>query len=313
MGIVPEVIDRARELLGPHIVKVEDLLASVADQRRRMEEERAALLAELEAVEADRAAQKADRERSKVRFEKETRVAHAEALAVLKSARREIEDIRRELRARAVTELSLEDIKAATRRLAAPGAQVAKHEPRRATPPGTPATADKMIGGAPVIVPRLGRAEVVAMLPDDKVEVRVGSMRALVPLAEVLIDTHRAARRPEPRDPREPRREPAANGTPAVELVDGVPAGGRANARTVDTTIDIRGNRADEAIHQVERFVDESLLAGRDTVFVIHGHGTGALRTAIRSHLATHKAIDKFRAGEQNEGGDGVTVAFLKG
>ncbi|HEY5938336.1 MAG TPA: Smr/MutS family protein, partial [Kofleriaceae bacterium] len=267
---------------------------------------------------ADRAAQKAYRERAKVKFEKETRVAHSEALASLKSARREIEDIRRELRARQAAEVSLEDLKAATRRLATPGAQVAKHEPRRATPPGTPATADKIVAGAPVIVPRLGRAEVVAMLADGKVEVRVGSMRAVVPLAEVLIDTHRAARRAERQQPpiAEPRRDTLLGhaGAPgSVELVDGVPAGGRANARTVDTTVDVRGNRADEAVAQVDRFVDESLMAGRDTVFVIHGHGTGALRTAIRTHLAAHKAVEKFRPGEQNEGGDGVTVAFLKG
>jgi DNA mismatch repair protein MutS2 len=80
----------------------------------------------------------------------------------------------------------------------------------------------------------------------------------------------------------------------------------------MDTTIDVRGNRADEAIVQVDRFVDESLLAGRDAVFVIHGHGTGALRAAIRAHLGSHKGIDKLRPGEPNEGGDGVTVAFLK-
>jgi DNA mismatch repair protein MutS2 len=312
MGIAPDVVERARELLGPHIVKVEDLLTSVADQRRRMEEERAALLAELEAVEADRAAQKVYRERAKARFDKETRVAHSEALAALKSARREIEDIRRELRARNAAEVSLEDLKAATRRLVTPGAHVAKHEPRRAQPPGTPATPDKMVAGAPVIVPRLGRVEVVALLVDQKVEVRVGSMRAVVPLSEVLIDTHRAARRAERQQP--PVAEPGHPGQgTTVELVEGVPAGGRANARTVDTTVDVRGNRADEAVAQVDRFVDESLLAGRDAVFVIHGHGTGALRTAIRTHLASHKAIEKFRPGEQNEGGDGVTVAFLKG
>ena len=46
---------------------------------------------------------------------------------------------------------------------------------------------------------------------------------------------------------------------------------------------------------------------------MIHGHGTGALRNAVRTHLSSHKGIDKFRAGEQSEGGDGVTVAFLKG
>jgi DNA mismatch repair protein MutS2 len=46
---------------------------------------------------------------------------------------------------------------------------------------------------------------------------------------------------------------------------------------------------------------------------VIHGHGTGALRNAVRQHLKAHRAIETFRAGEQNEGGDGVTVAFLRG
>ena len=97
-------------------------------------------------------------------------------------------------------------------------------------------------------------------------------------------------------------------------LVDGVPAGGRANARTIDTTIDVRGNRVDEAVAQVDRFVDESLLAGRDTV---------VRRPRPRHRRAAHRdphaparrtrAIDKFRPGEQSEGGDGVTVAFLKG
>jgi len=170
-----------------------------------------------------------------------------------------------------------------------------------------------------VIVPRLGRAEVVALLPDDKVEVRVGAMRAMVPIKDVLIDSHRAARRAAGAPP------PSASGSgpagsdaqagssPGVALVDGVPAGGRANARTLDTTIDVRGNRVDEAIIQVDRFLDESLLAGRDAIFVIHGHGTGALRTAVRTHLQGHQAVDKFRPGEQSEGGDGVTVAFLKG
>jgi DNA mismatch repair protein MutS2 len=104
-----------------------------------------------------------------------------------------------------------------------------------------------------------------------------------------------------------------ASPTQEVALVDGVPAGGKAGARTVDTTIDVRGARADEAIGQVDRFVDEAIMQNRDTIFVVHGHGTGALRAAIRAHLGAHKAIEKFRAGEQNEGGDGVTVAFIKG
>jgi DNA mismatch repair protein MutS2 len=320
MGLPAEVVERARELVGPHGVKVEDLLASVADQRRRIEEERAALLAELEAAEAERAATRANRERALLRFEKQTRAAHGEALAALKAARREIDDVRRELKRRAAeAEVTVDDVKAAARQLATPGTVVAHHEPRRALPPGTPARPDQLVAGAPVIVPRLGRVEVVGLLPDAKVEVRVGAMRAIVPLRDVLLDSHRAARRAaEAREgaaaPAPAERDPASGrAAPGVVLVDGVPAGGRATARTLDTTVDVRGHRVDEAIHQVDRFLDESLLVGRDAIFVIHGHGTGALRAAVRTHLQAHRAVDKYRAGEQSEGGDGVTVAFLRG
>jgi len=163
-----------------------------------------------------------------------------------------------------------------------------------------------------VIVPSLGRCEVAALPVDGKVEVRLGLMRATVPIADILIDSHRSARRAE-RD-----REQALAETdgkpqgPSVVLVDGVPAGGKATARTLDSTVDVRGQRVDEAVAIVDRFLDESLMASRDTAFIVHGHGTGALRQAIRTHLAAHKAIDKFRPGEQGEGGDGITVAFLK-
>jgi DNA mismatch repair protein MutS2 len=327
MGIPEDVVEHARELMGPQVAKVEDLLASVADQRRRMEEERAALLAELEAVEADRAAARVHRERSAARFEKQTRAAHGEALAALKAARREIDDIRRDLKQRlaeadaaAPLDLIKDLVKDATRRLATPGGVVAKHEPKRPMPPGTPATPAQLVAGAPVIVPRLGRVEVVELLADGKVEVRVGAMRAMVPIRDVLMDSHRAARRAAGTDhpPSPPPRDEAGAGAgagaaPAVTLVDGVPAGGRVTARTLDTTVDVRGHRVDEAITQLDRFLDESLLAGRDAIFVIHGHGTGALRTAVRGHLKGHVAVEKFRAGEQSEGGDGVTVAFLKG
>jgi DNA mismatch repair protein MutS2 len=312
MGIAVDIVNRARELMGPHVAKVEELLASVADQQRRIEEERAALLAELEAVEADRAAARKSREQSRARFEKHTRAVHGEAMSDLKAARREIDEIRRQLRARAA-EATLDDVRAATQALREPHASIARHEPRRPTPPGTAATPEKLAHGTPVIVPRLGRAEVVALLADNKVEIRMGSMRAVVPISEVLLDTHRNARRAGLPTRAKAMQDDTGSPDQQVQLVVGVPAGGKAGARTVETTIDVRGARADEAIGQVDRFVDESLMQGRDTIFVVHGHGTGALRAAIRAHLGGHKGIEKFRAGEQNEGGDGVTVAFLKG
>lgn len=312
MGIAVPVVERARELLGAAGTRVEELLASVADQRRRIEEERAALLAELEAAEADRAAMRTQREKTAARYEKQTRAAHGEALSALRAARREIDEVRKEVRAKAAA-ASADDVREATRKLVTPAAKVAKHEPKRPLPPGTPATVESLVPGAPVIVPKLGRCEVVSPPSDGKVEVRLGLMRATVPIAEVLMDSHRAARRAEKdREKVEAEAEGKPQG-PSLVMVDGVPAGGRATARTIDSTLDIRGQRVDEAVGHVDRFLDESLLAGRDTAFLVHGHGTGALRQAIRSHLGGHNAIETFRAGEPSEGGDGVTVAFLKG
>jgi len=308
MGIAGEVVERARALLGAEGVRVEELLANVADQRRRIEEERAALLAELEAVESERAAMRIHRDRTQARFEKQTRAAHGEALSALRAARREIEEVRKHVREKAA-EATPETVREATRKLVPAGAAVAQHEPRRKLPPGTPATAEQLVVGTPVIVPRLGRCEVASPPVDGKVEIRLGGMRALVPIADVLLDSHRNARRAERE--RAPAEDEKPQG-PSVVLVDGVPAGGRATARTIDSTIDVRGQRADEAVTNVDRFLDESLMASRDVAFIVHGHGTGALRTAVRTHLGAHKAVEKWRAGEPNEGGDGITVAFLK-
>jgi DNA mismatch repair protein MutS2 len=84
-----------------------------------------------------------------------------------------------------------------------------------------------------------------------------------------------------------------------------------APARTSDATLDLRGMRVDDALSEVDRFVDDSLLAHREVVFVIHGHGTGALRDAVRVHLKMHAAVARWRPGQEKEGGDGITVAWL--
>lgn len=312
MGLPHEIVDRARSLVGTQGVKVEDLLANVADQRRRIEQERAAVLAELEAVEAERASLRANRDRNAARFARQAKAEYGNALAALLAARRDIEEVRKNVRAKG-REVTVDDIRTATRRLVAPANALAKHEPGRQTPPGTAATIESLVVGAPVIVPRLGRCEVAALPHGDvgKVEVRLGHMRALVPIADILIDSHRAARAAERE--RDRAAEPEKPEGPGVVMVEGVPAGGRATARTIDSTIDVRGQRVDEAVAAVDRFIDESLVASRDVVFVVHGHGTGALRSAIRSHFADHRAITTFRAGEPSEGGDGVTVTFLRG
>jgi DNA mismatch repair protein MutS2 len=93
----------------------------------------------------------------------------------------------------------------------------------------------------------------------------------------------------------------------APEARDEVPElAARANS------VDVRGKRADEALAEVESFLDRSALGGVDHVLVIHGHGTGALRKAVREYLATSPYVERFRPGGAGEGGDGVSVVSLR-
>jgi DNA mismatch repair protein MutS2 len=74
---------------------------------------------------------------------------------------------------------------------------------------------------------------------------------------------------------------------------------------------DVRGMRVDEALRAVDLELDRATRAGEERVHVLHGHGSGALKSAVREHLRRSPYVLRSRAAEQHEGGDGVTVAEL--
>ncbi|SEH56611.1 DNA mismatch repair protein MutS2 [Halobacillus karajensis] len=80
----------------------------------------------------------------------------------------------------------------------------------------------------------------------------------------------------------------------------------------VKTELDLRGERYEEALNRLEKYVDDALLAGYPRVSIIHGKGTGALRTAVQNFAKNHRSISSHRAGGMNEGGSGVTVLELR-
>ncbi|MBQ6847517.1 MAG: endonuclease MutS2 [Clostridia bacterium] len=85
----------------------------------------------------------------------------------------------------------------------------------------------------------------------------------------------------------------------------------RAN-REVSGEIDIRGLDSNEALLELDRYIDNAIVSGLETVRIIHGKGTGVLRQSVGSHLRSHKAIKSFRLGTFGEGENGVTIAELK-
>lgn len=83
--------------------------------------------------------------------------------------------------------------------------------------------------------------------------------------------------------------------------------------RSVPGEIDIRGMAADEAIIELDRYIDNAVLAGITDIRIIHGKGTGVLRKAVQEHLRRHKSIKSFRLGVFGEGENGVTIAQVNG
>lgn len=76
--------------------------------------------------------------------------------------------------------------------------------------------------------------------------------------------------------------------------------------------IDLRGKMVDEACMEIDRFIDDTTFTGVSEFNIIHGKGTGALRSGIQTFLRTHPKVKTFRMGAYGEGDAGVTVVTLK-
>jgi DNA mismatch repair protein MutS2 len=101
---------------------------------------------------------------------------------------------------------------------------------------------------------------------------------------------------------------------PARRMLDssvGIGTIGLDRARSVASSLDLRGARVDEALDALDRYLDDAALAGLSQVLIIHGLGTGALRDAVRLRATGHPLVSSTRPGERGEGGDGATIIKL--
>jgi DNA mismatch repair protein MutS2 len=299
-GVPENVVARAAELIPVQTLKRDALLAEAeADRERASAERRAAehesreqrrLRAELEA-EVKRA-----REQERARLVREagdlsSAVRDARALLRNATARLKKENLSRdELRDLAG------DINAAARE-GAVGGPVEQATRKEVKPPsGARVPSRDLAPGDVVLVKKLGaKAEVLEVPSRGEVRVAAGAMKLTVKLDDLAwaADAERApAVKPVKASTTKQTREP----TPV---------------RTQSNTVDVRGMRVDEAQERVEAFIDLMLSEGEPAGFVLHGHGTGALKSAIREHLGAHRFVAKSRAADDDQGGDAFTVFFV--
>ncbi|MEZ4440008.1 MAG: Smr/MutS family protein [Polyangiaceae bacterium] len=298
-GMPASVVARARSLMSVEARDREKLLADLHREQRLAREARAQ--AETDAAEVARLRAELTEERQNVR-ERERQKLRRESEGLMAEVRR----ARQQLRAlddhvkeggRRGAERAIDE----AARVVAVGGELdeATREPRH----DDPVPADLAVGDV-VYLERLGTAGTIVEAPArGEAKVRAGAFVLRVPLTELAKGPPRKGPPPKPPKPKK-RRNPSADAMEAPE---------RAPMRTSENTCDLRGMRVEEALEEVDRFVDRFLTGGVDDVgYVLHGHGTGALKKAVRDHLALHGHIASQRAATQQEGGDAFTVFWVR-
>jgi DNA mismatch repair protein MutS2 len=257
--------------------------ADAARTAERAAEREAALQAEIETVRSSAAA---ERERAA----EEARRELADARAELRALRDEIRVARRreQERRRAATPAAARAERERDRRLGAASERAERAEQALRAIDEPPPLAGPLAPGDPVVAPELGVRGTIAAVEGDEAEVvGTGGLRIRIPVARLRADMDR-------------RQVASEHAEPAVRVV----AAARGD---VPDELDVRGRAAQDAREAVRAFVDEAALAGLPVVRVVHGRGTGAVRTAVRDELRLHQLVERH----ESDSADGATVAYL--
>jgi DNA mismatch repair protein MutS2 len=298
LGLPAAIVEDARSRLSEAQRSFEATLASI----RETEGETADALESARAAEvrAREALAIAQEERRRARSERDAaiRSARAEADAVLAALREELASTRLALERETVTAASLD---AALARADALAERLPEPiEDDEAAAPAPPLDPDHVWQVGERARSRNGGWEgrIAALDRDGKrATLESGAMRIIVDVADL---------------------EPAA--APAGAIAEAREASGAGSsvgalrlgrARSVASSLDLRGARVEEALDVLERYLEDASLAGMPSVTIIHGLGTGALRDAVRAAAAAHPLVRDLRAGERGEGGDGATIVRL--
>ncbi|MBC7342779.1 MAG: endonuclease MutS2 [Clostridia bacterium] len=308
LGLSSRVLQQARQYLGPGQVAVSDLVQDLETKRLQAERELNEARSLRRQAEQRLAQVQAQEQEIKERREQILRRAREEWQETIRQARERVNAMLGEFRQL----LDLEAARAKDRGLAALQAKLKAVEEE---------VEDKIAGdqeevlgqplaevrvGSQVYLPRLGLKGVVVDINGDRGQaiVQAGAMR----VAASMEDLYPAAGEPGVESGIRPKPAPAIGGEGKTE---GLGAIAKGKAASIGSQIDLRGKRVEEALAEVDKYLDDAILAGLGRVVLIHGKGTGALRQAVSEYLGQHPRVKAYRLGAPNEGGLGVTVVEL--
>jgi DNA mismatch repair protein MutS2 len=299
LGLPPEIVEGAKSELDPNELRAEDLLNEIHRQRdltrkarqqaennqRAAEKLKAELAAHLEKIEDER------REiLEKTRRQAENQVADLEnELATL---RRQLSRARQPLEALKPLQEQVEKLSTDVQRAVVRN-EVQQNAPR------------PLRLGDKVRVRSINMEGVITAMSDSDYEIQVGNLRVRARQG----DLYRAGEAEKPVVPEATKTTVSRPAQPAAS------AAKTASASTFYPSpgmeLDLRGQRVEDALESLDRYIESAYLAGLPFVRIIHGKGTGKLRQVVRDSLSFSPHVKSYEAGGEKEGGDGVTVAKL--
>ena len=295
LGLPQHVIDHASERVSAENVRFEDVLTQLDVQRQEMEREAEAarvLRRETEELKAQARTYRDDLEKQRA---KAVEKAQAEARSILEEARRAADDTFRELddmRKRSKEEQDAQRINEARAQLRHGLNQA---EDKLGAPPAReapPVTRPAVKGDSVELVKMPGTvATVLDVKKDGTLQLQAGILKLTATQEEVRVtenETAKSVRKIVQKAARELRSMGASY------------------------EVDLRGMTGEEAVLELDRFLDQAVMGKLSEVRIIHGKGTGVVRQKVREHLKRSPYVTAFRPGKFGEGEDGVTVATLK-
>ena len=296
LGLPEFVIDKAKDLLSKEQVRFEDVIANAEYHRQIAEKERQIAEEASKEMVAIRNQAEAERKKLEDQREKSIKKAKEEAKRIIENARRESEQIVSELRAMKKTGGAQEhEIQRVKKRIEqAQDALAEKQESSGEVP-------KEVKAGDMVHVASMDVDATVVTPADAKgyVQLKVGLMKMRSQLSDLrtISSTQKMIKKEQKKLERK-----RAMREQRVDIT----------MRQVRQELDVRGMALDEAIPEVQKFLDDAMLSSLGEVSIIHGNGMGILRAGIQDCLRRHPCVSDYRLGRYGEGETGVTIVSLK-
>ncbi|HBL41263.1 MAG TPA: endonuclease MutS2 [Ruminococcaceae bacterium] len=301
LGMEKAIVDRAAELVSAENTQFEDVIETLEDSRRKLEEERNE--AYEQTLQAQKIRREAEEKQEKVEAQRRRELdeAKAQAARIVDQAKREAYGLMAELDKLKKEKEKAKDLAELARRARATvkkgmEAMDAAADPIESFDDDEDYVLPRaLVVGDTVLIKTLGKQAAVLSVPDKNgnVSVMAGSAKMRVKADDLRLMSEKT---------KEKASQPRRQGDRLSEKA----------AMSADTRLDLRGMTVDDALLEIDRFIDYGLRTGLSEFTIIHGKGTGALRTATQNYLRKSTYVKSFRLGTFGEGENGVTIVVLK-